>query len=447
MPGEASGGEVLLTDLYELTMLQAYFDAAMNDVASFEFFVRALPPQRNFLMAAGLASVLDYLEQVRFTADDLACLARTGRFRAEFLASLAGWRFTGTVHAMPEGTVCFADEPLLRITAPLREAQLVESRVMNLLHYATLVASKAARSVLAAPGHLLVDFGLRRAHGAEAGLLSARASYLAGFSGTATVLAGVRYGIPTFGTMAHSYVQAHGDEACAFAHFARSQPDNAVLLIDTYDVERAARTVVETARALAPEGIAIKGVRLDSGELVAHARRVREILDLGGLANVTIFVSGNLDEYGLRDMLAQGAPIDGFGIGTRMNTSADAPSLDCAYKLVEYAGVPRRKRSEGKATWPGRKQVFRRLGGDGQIAADCIALDGETQPGIALLAPAMIDGARLPLPSLDASRAHAARQLAMLPERTRALTMAEPVAVEISAALAGLVAQMDERAA
>lgn len=447
MPGEASGGEVLLTDLYELTMLQAYFDAAMNDVASFEFFVRALPPQRNFLMAAGLASVLDYLEQVRFTADDLACLARTGRFRAEFLASLAGWRFTGTVHAMPEGTVCFADEPLLRITAPLREAQLVESRVMNLLHYATLVTSKAARSVLAAPGHVLVDFGLRRAHGAEAGLLSARASYLAGFSGTATVLAGMRYGIPTFGTMAHSYVQAHGDEARAFAHFARSQPDNAVLLIDTYDVERAAQTVVETARALAPEGIAIKGVRLDSGELVAHARRVREILDLGGLANVTIFVSGNLDEYGLRDMLAQGAPIDGFGIGTRMNTSADAPSLDCAYKLVEYAGVPRRKRSEGKATWPGRKQVFRRLGGDGRIAADCIALDGETQPGIALLAPAMIDGARLPLPSLDASRAHAARQLAMLPERTCALTMAEPVAVEISAALAGLVAQMDERAA
>ncbi|MBN3821928.1 nicotinate phosphoribosyltransferase, partial [Paraburkholderia sp. Se-20369] len=237
-----------------------------------------------------------------------------------------------------------------------------------------------------APGRQLVDFGLRRAHGAEAGLQSARASYLAGFSGTATVLAGMRYGIPTFGTMAHSYVQAHGDEARAFAQFARSQPDNAVLLIDTYDVEQAAQTVVETARALAPEGIAIKGVRLDSGELVAQARRVREILDHGGLANVTIFASGNLDEYGLRDLLARGAPIDGFGIGTRMNTSSDAPSLDCAYKLVEYAGVPRRKRSEGKATWPGRKQVFRRLGGDGRIAADCIALDGETQPGIALLA-------------------------------------------------------------
>ncbi|WP_431822757.1 nicotinate phosphoribosyltransferase [Burkholderia sp. F1] len=440
----ADGDSVLLTDLYELTMLQAYFDAAMNDVASFEFFVRALPPQRNFLMAAGLAPVLDYLERARFTDADIAGLARTGRFRADFLASLADWRFTGTVHAMPEGTVCFADEPMLRITAPLREAQLVESRVMNLLHYATLAASKAARSVLAAPGRLLVDFGLRRAHGAEAGLLSARASYLAGFSGTATVLAGIAYGIPTFGTMAHSYVQAHGDEAQAFAHFARSQPDNAVLLIDTYDVEQAAQTVVETARLLAPEGIAIKGVRLDSGDLVMHARRVREILDRGGLANVTIFASGNLDEYGLQDLLARGAPIDGFGIGTRMNTSSDAPSLDCAYKLVEYAGVPRRKRSEGKATWPGRKQVFRRHGANGRIDADCLALDGDAQPGAALLQPVMIDGARLVLPSLDASRAHAARQLAMLPERTRVLTAAEPVAVGISAGLAALVKRMDD---
>ncbi|KVP01394.1 nicotinate phosphoribosyltransferase [Burkholderia ubonensis] len=441
------GDSVLLTDLYELTMLQAYFDAAMNDVASFEFFVRALPPQRNFLMAAGLAPVLDYLERARFTDADLASLARTGRFRADFLASLADWRFTGTVHAMPEGTVCFADEPLLRITAPLREAQLVESRVMNLLHYATLAASKAARSVLAAPGRLLVDFGLRRAHGAEAGLLSARASYLAGFSGTATVLAGIAYGIPTFGTMAHSYVQAHGDEAQAFAHFARSQPDNAVLLIDTYDVEQAAQTVVATARMLAPEGIAIKGVRLDSGDLLMQARRVREILDRGGLANVTIFASGNLDEYGLQDLLARGAPIDGFGIGTRMNTSSDAPSLDCAYKLVEHAGVPRRKRSEGKATWPGRKQVFRRLDASGRIDADCLALDGDAQPGDALLRPVMIDGARLASPSLDASRAHAASQLATLPARTRALTAAEPVAVDISAGLAALVKRMDDGAA
>ncbi|MGU7769029.1 nicotinate phosphoribosyltransferase [Burkholderia sp. MR1-5-21] len=442
-----AGDGMLLTDFYELTMLQAYFDAGMNDVASFEFFVRALPPQRNFLMASGLAPVLTYLEQARFTGADLDWLTRTGRFRADFLASLADWRFTGAVEAMPEGTVCFADEPMLRITAPLRDAQLVESRVMNLLHYATLVASKAARTVLAAPGRLLVDFGLRRAHGAEAGLLSARASYLAGFSGTATVLAAARYGIPAFGTMAHSYVQAHGDEARAFEHFARSQPDNAVLLIDTYDAERAAQIVVETARKLAPEGIAIKGVRLDSGDLAAHARRVRDILDRGGLAQVTIFASGNLDEYGLHDLLARGAPIDGFGIGTRMNTSADAPSLDCAYKLVEYAGVPRRKRSEGKATWPGRKQVFRRFDAHGRIDADCLALARETHAGIPLLGPVMRDGVPLALPSLDASRAYAADQLATLPERTRTLTAAEPVAVEISAALAGLVKRMDARQA
>jgi nicotinate phosphoribosyltransferase len=436
-------GDTLLTDLYELTMLQAYYDAAMNDVASFEFFVRALPPQRNFLMASGLEPVLDYLERLRFTDADLARLARTGHFRGDFLASLEDMRFTGSVQAMPEGTVCFADEPILRITAPMREAQLVESRVMNLLHYATLAASKAARAVLVAPGRLLVDFGLRRAHGAEAGLLSARASYLAGFSGTATVLAGMRYGIPTFGTMAHSYVQAHGDEAQAFEHFARSQPDNAVLLLDTYDTELAAQTVVDVARRLAPEGIAIKGVRVDSGDLAVHALRVRETLDRGGLAGVTIFASGNLDEFALRDLLARHAPIDGFGVGTRMNTSSDAPYLDCAYKLVEYAGVPRRKRAEGKATWPGCKQVFRGLGADGRIETDCIALDGEYQEGIALLEPAMIDGARLALPSLDASRTYAASQLATLPERTRALTAAEPVAVEISPALAALVQKMD----
>lgn len=436
----------LLTDLYALTMLQSYYDAAMNDVASFEFFVRALPPQRNFLMASGLAPMLDYLECLRFTDADLARLARTGRFRGDFLASLEDMHFTGSVHAMPEGTVCFADEPVVRITAPLREAQLVESRVMNLLHYATLVASKAAWMVLAAPGHLLVDFGLRRAHGAEAGLLSARASYLAGFSGTATVLAGLRYGIPIFGTMAHSYVQAHRDEAQAFEQFARSQPDNAVLLLDTYDTERAAQTVVEVARRLAPDGIAIKGVRLDSGDLAAHARRVRAILDRGGLTGVTIFASGNLDEFGLSDLLARRAPIDGFGIGTRMNTSADAPYLDCVYKLVEYAGVPRRKRSEGKATWPGCKQVFRRLGADGRIDADCIALDGEYQDGIALLAPVMLDGARLALPTLDASRDYAARQLTTLPTRTRALTAAAPVAVGISPALAALVREMDGQA-
>ena len=266
---------------------------------------------------------------------------------------------------MPEGTVFFADEPILRITAPMREAQLVESRVMNLLHYQTLVASKAARAVLAAPGKLLVDFGLRRAHGAEAGLLSARASWLAGFGGTATLAAARAFGIPAFGTMAHSYVQSHGSESEAFERFARAHPENAVLLIDTYDTERAAQKVVAIAQRLAAEGVAIRGVRIDSGDLGAHARRVRAILDSGGCSDLTIFASGNLDEYRLAELVRGGAPIDGYGIGTRMNTSADAPYLDCAYKLQEYDGVPRRKRSAAKATWPGRKQVYRRVDAEG----------------------------------------------------------------------------------
>ena len=440
----AAEAPVLLTDLYELTMLQAYFEQAMNATASFEFFVRALPAKRNFLMAAGLEQVLDYLATLRFTPEELAWARACGRFTPDFVASLAGLRFTGDVDAMPEGTVFFADEPILRITSPLREAQLVESRVMNLLHYETLVAAKAARSVLAAPGALLVDFGLRRAHGAEAGLLSARACHLAGFTGTATVEAGRRFGIPLFGTMAHSYVQVHGDEAAAFEHFARAQPDNAILLIDTYDTERAAHRVVALAPVLAARGIAIKGVRLDSGDLGEHARRVRAILDAGGLRGLTIFASGNLDEYELAGLRAQGAPIDGFGIGTRMNTSADAPYLDCAYKLQEYDGRPRRKRSEGKATWPGRKQVFRRYGSDGRFAEDVLALADEPEFGEPLLVPAMRGGEALqPRLSLAEARDHARTQLAGLPERLRSLEPASAYPVNVTQGLRELAAEID----
>ncbi len=424
-------------------MLEAWFTEGANEVASFEFFVRALPSSRNFLMAAGLEQVIQYLETLRFSAADLAMLEATGRFSAPFLASLEDLRFTGAVEAMPEGTVFFADEPMLRITAPVREAQLVESRVMNLLHYQTLVASKAARIVLAARGKQLVDFGLRRAHGAEAGLLSARASYLAGFTGTATQLAGALWGIPTFGTMAHSYVQAHRSELDAFEHFARAQPHNATLLIDTYDTEAAAGTVVELGRRLACGGISIRGVRLDSGDLAAHARQVRAILDEGGMHDTTIFASGNLDEYRLRDLIQCGAPIDGFGVGSRMNTSADAPYLDCAYKLVEYAGEPRRKRSEGKATLPGRKQVFRNHDGAGRILEDCLALAHEMHDGVPLLGTAMRDGQRCLLPPIDAIRAHAARELASLPGRLRTLNQVQPFRPRLSARLEALVAQLD----
>jgi len=438
---------VLLTDLYELTMLQAYFDCGMNDISTFEFFVRRLPAQRNFLLAAGLEQILDYLNAAEFSSEDIALLAGMGRFKNDFLESLEGLRFTGDVHAMPEGTAFFADEPILRITAPIREAQLVESRVMNLLHYETVVASKAARVALAAPDVTLVDFGLRRAHGAEAGMLSARASYLAGFSGTATVLAGARFGIPVYGTMAHSYVQAHGDETDAFEHFARSQPGNATLLIDTYDTESAARKVVTLAARLKQDGIAINAVRIDSGDLGEHARRVRDILDAGGLQHVTIFASGNLDEFRLRDLLRSGAPIDGFGVGTRMNTSSDAPYLDCAYKLTEYDGQPRRKRSEGKATWPGRKQVYRHYDESGIMTRDELTLDNDARDGVAMLQPVMMAGIRTaPSPTLMESRTYARSQLDALPACLRSMEPSGPFPVVVCEPLRALAQRADAAA-
>jgi nicotinate phosphoribosyltransferase len=435
---------VLLTDLYELTMLQAYFEQRMNERAVFELFVRKLPAHRNFLVAAGLAQVLDYLSGLRFDADDLAWLNGCGRFTREFVDSLADLRFTGDVDALPEGTIFFADEPIVRISAPLREAQLVESRVMNLIHYETLVASKAARSVLAAPDRLLVDFGLRRAHGAEAGLLSARASYIAGFSGTATLEAARQFGVPVYGTMAHSYVQAHADESSAFESFARAHPENAVLLIDTYDTERAARKVVELSTKLRADGLAIKGVRIDSGDLGEHARRVRGIFDAAGLDAITIFASGNLDEYRLRDLVGQHAPIDGFGVGTRMNTSADAPYLDCAYKLQEYEGRPRRKRSEGKATWPGCKQVYRRYRDGGRLAGDMLTLADASPHGTALLQPIVRAGRILaPAVALEEAREHARIGLTQLPEPLRALDDADPYPVGIAPELRELAARID----
>ena len=438
----------LLTDLYQLTMLQAYHERGMDETAVFEFFVRDLPPGRGFLIAAGLEQLLLYLENLRFRTDDLEWLSQCGYFTPSFVDTLAALRFTGDVHAMKEGTVFFPDEPIVRVAAPLSQAQLVETRLINLLHFQSLIASKAARAVLAAPGKLLVDFGLRRAHGAEAGLLAARASYLAGFSGTATVLAARLFGIPMYGTMAHSFVQAHDDEASAFEHFARAQPDNVVLLLDTYDTETAAHKTLELARRLAPAGIRIKAVRLDSGDLADHARKVRAIFDQGGQTGIRIFCSGNLDEHALRELLSSGAPIDGFGVGTRMDTSADAPYLDCAYKLQEYAGRPRRKRSEGKATWPGRKQVYRHYDAGGCMHHDVLALEDERHEGEPLLQPVMRNGRRLAAPEpLSALRGHAARELERLPEHLKQLTpIAARYPVEITTALRELAAAVDQAA-
>ena len=435
----------MLTDLYQLTMLQAYFDEGMQDTAVFEFFVRALPPGRNFLLAAGLEQVLCYLEQFRVTEAELDWLRAHGGFREPFLAALGVLRFIGDVHALPEGSVFFINEPILRITAPIAQAQVVESRLLSLAHLSTLIASKAARSVLAAPGKLLVDFGMRRAHGAEAGLLAARAAYLAGFSGTATVLAGIEFGVPVFGTMAHSYIEAHADEISAFKAFARSFPADVVLLIDTYDTERAAEKVVRLAPELAREGIRVRGVRLDSGDLAAHARAVRAILDRGGLSEVTIFSSGNLDELKLQQLLAAGAPIDGFGIGTSLDTSSDAPFLDCAYKLQEYAGTPRRKHSEGKATWPGRKQVYRQFAPDGTFDHDVVALESDPQQGTPLLVPVMHGGRRVAAAeTLASARARAAAEMARLPPHLRLLEPTPaPYRVEIAPGLRALAEELD----
>jgi nicotinate phosphoribosyltransferase len=419
----------LLTDLYQLTMLQAYYEQEMTQTAVFELFVRKLPPGRDFLVAAGLEQALELLEQLRFGAEELDWIERSRLFRPGFAARLAGWRFTGDVHAMPEGTLFFPDEPILRVTAPMPEAQLVETRLLNLVHFQTVVASKAARIRLAARGKGLIDFGLRRAHGAEAGLLAARAAFLAGFDGTATALAAPRFGIPVFGTMAHSFVQAHDSEAAAFAHFAAAFPDNAVLLVDTYDTVEGAR------RAAATPG-RLKGVRLDSGDLDDLSRKVRRVLDEAGHRGAIIFASGNLDEARVAALVDAGAPIDSFGVGTSLTTSADAPYLDAVYKLQEYAGLPRRKRSTGKATWPGRKQVWRSYGAGARFARDVVSVEGDAQPGEPLLVPAMRAGRRLALPGLTEARARCLRELERLPAP----------AVEISPALRALADAVDRAA-
>ena len=434
----------LLTDLYELTMAQAYLEQGMDGTAVFEFFVRKLPAHRNFLVAAGLEQVLDYLSEFHFTKEELTWLDQTGRFSSGLLQYLETLRFTGDVEAMPEGTIFFPHEPILRIVASLPQAQLVESRVMNLLNFQTMVASKAARSVLVAEGKPLIDFGLRRAHGAEAALLAARASYLAGFAGTATVLAGMAYRIPLYGTMAHSFVQAHEDEVVAFEHFAQTQPDNVILLIDTNDTEAAAGKVVALARTLRTKGITVKGIRLDSGDLADHARKVRRILDEGNLPHAQILASGNLDEYRLRDLLQSRAPVDSFAVGTAMTTSSDAPSLDCAYKLQEYGGRPCRKRSEGKATWPGRKQVYRYHTGDDYLDHDIVTTHDDQLPGEPLLQLVMKNGCRLaPSPSLADLQRHAAAQLGELPESLRAVETVPAHDVRISEALRGLAQTVD----
>jgi len=410
----------LLTDLYELNMLQAYHAEGMHDTAVFDLFMRRLPPNRDYLVACGLEHVLHYLETFRFEGHHLDYLHSLNRFSPSFIDYLSTLRFTGDVHAVPEGTVVFANEPLLEVVAPIGEAQIIETFVMNQIHIATLAASKAARVVKAARGRTVVDYGVRRMHGMDAGVKAARAFYIAGVDGTSNVLAGQVYGIPVSGTMAHSYIQAHDSEYEAFEKFLRTVPE-AILLVDTYDTLEGVRQVIQLARSMGSDFRAT-GIRLDSGDLATLAKESRRLLDEAGLSKLKIVASSNLDEYEIEKLLEAGAPIDGFGVGTRMGVSSDAPSLDSVYKLVEYAGKGRVKRSPGKETLPGRKQIFR------QDGRDILGRHDEQIAGTPLLEPRMIGGRRVGRgPSLEEIREYCKQQLQTL--------LASPYAVTISAAL------------
>jgi nicotinate phosphoribosyltransferase len=376
-------------------MLQGYLEHGFTQNADFEFFVRDLPENRNFLIAAGLEEVLDFLVNLKFSDKELDWLAKQSRFSSDFITFLEKFSFEGDVYAMPEGTIFFPDEPILRISAPITQAQLVETRIINLLHYQTMIASKAVRSTIAAGGKVIVDFGLRRAHGAEAGLFAARSSYIAGFSGTSTVLAGELYDIPLFGTMAHSFIQAHKEEMAAFENFADSQPDNITLLVDTFDIFEAINKVITLSNKLKKRNIRIQAIRLDSGDLIENSRKIRKILDNAGLNDIKIFASGNLDEYALQKFNQSKAPIDGFGVGTLMVTSADSPYLECGYKLVQYAGQARYKKSPKKETWPCPKQVYRYTDENETFLADEITMHKEERDAHPLINKVVADGKRL----------------------------------------------------
>ena len=421
----------LLTDQYELTMMQAYWREGMHDDAVFTLYYRTLPQGRNLLLACGLDDALSALESLSFRGHHLDYLAGRKEFEPGFLDWLAGVEFTGCVRAMPEGTPVFPDEPLLEVRGPLPVAQLVETVIMNQVHMQTVLASKAYRVKRAAGSRSVVDFGLRRMHGADAGLKSARAFHIAGIDGTSNVLAGKVYGVPVTGTMAHSYIQAHDDEMEAFRAFTELYPET-VLLVDTYDTLEGVRKVVRLAEERGDD-FAVRALRLDSGDLGKLAKETREILDRAGLDEVEIFASGGLDEYEIRRLLEEGAPIDGFGVGTRMGVAGDAPSLDMAYKLTEYGGHGRLKLSSGKKILPGPKQVWREVR-NGRAVRDRITTAGEEAPGRPLLQPVMEDGTRLAAgrPSLEEARAHAAQALAELPDSIRGLDPVDPFPVEVS---------------
>jgi nicotinate phosphoribosyltransferase len=373
----AGANLALLTDFYQLTMAQSYFQSRKLKPATFSLFIRSYPPNRGYFISAGLSDVLHFLEQFRFNAAAIDYLRSRRMFTEEFLDFLRDLRFSGEVWAIPEGRLFFKDEPVLEVTAPIVEAQLVETFIINQINLQTLIATKAARCLHAAGGRAVVDFSLRRTHGIDAGMKVARASYLAGFAGTSNVKAGQEYGIPVVGTMAHSFVSSFENEIDAFRAFVTSFPNNSILLIDTYDTVAGARKAVEVAREMAVRGQRLQGVRIDSGDLANLAFEVRQILDAAGFPDVKIVGSGGLDEYDLADFSDAAVPYDSYGVGTKMGTSADAPWTDIAYKLVEYDNRQVLKLSTGKTSIPGKKQVFRAYDSEDRLRRDVITLRDE----------------------------------------------------------------------
>lgn len=436
----------LLTDLYELTMAAAYFQNRHCEAATFELFVRNLPPHRGYLVAAGLEQALEYLESLAFSKPQIQFLRRHPAFAEvddEFFDYLGQLRFTGEVWAVAEGTPVFPGEPLLRITAPIIEAQMVETCLLTTLTFQTMIASKAARVVQSANARPVVEFGSRRAHGPQAGVLAARAAYIGGCVGTSNVQAHFRFGIPSSGTMAHSLVMAYDDELKSFQDFIRVFPGHSVLLLDTYDTLRALDRIIAA-------GLRPFGVRLDSGDLAELSKQVRKRLDGAGLGTTMIIASGDLDEYAIPELLAKGAPIDEFGVGTALVTSNDAPALSGVYKLVAYNHEPRLKLSEDeeKPTYPGAKQVFR-FDRAGSYTRDIIATEDESYPGAErLLSCLMRDGTRLVgSPSLNDIRESATRLRSRLPAAVCDLQHPASYSVELSRTLQELFARVKSRSA
>jgi len=440
----------LFTDFYELTMCASYFDNKKFEPATFDLFIRRLPENRSYFLFAGLEQVLLFLKSVKFTEKHLAYLKKQG-FDQQFLDYLRNFKFTGDVWAVPEGTVAFPCEPLIRVTAPIIEAQLVETFLLNTVNLQTTIATKASRVVHAAKGKAVIEFGLRREHGIDAGMKVARCSYIAGCQGTSNVLAGLAYGIPVFGTMAHSFVMSYEKEVDAFGAFAKTFPANSTLLIDTYDDLAGAEKAAMVAKELEKKGCRLGGVRLDSGDLAEISKQVRKLLDDRGLRYVRIFASGDLDEFRIAELLKNGAKIDAFGVGTKMGTSADKPYVDVIYKLCETMSEsgnfsPIMKLSEGKATLPGRKQVYRFKDKNGSFAKDEITLADEKVKGEPLLVKVMEKGEIIyDLPALDEIRATAAENLSKLPEKYKKLTGAPTYPVKLSQDLEKLIRKLKKK--